>query len=566
MTSPDPNGREAPGPAGRPGSAPVLPVWNGWAPPASRPPLPKGAARMLVRHGFIRRGAPLDSGVAASEVALPGPRLTEAAAMALRAVVGPDQMHSGRGWRLAHAAGKSYLDLLRQRAGDVGAVPDAVVRPADHDEVRAVVDACVEHRVAVVPFGGGTSVVGGVAPLRGGRSAVISLDLTRLDRVHEIDHTSLTARLGAGMRGPLVEESLGREGLTLGHLPQSFEQSTVGGWVATRSAGQASSGHGRIDDLVQALTCVTPAGDLQLGRGPASAAGPGLLELLVGSEGTLGVITSATLAVRPLPEVSVYAGWSFPSFPHGLAALRALAQRLGPGLMPDVCRLSDPDETQVTLTLAGSSAATLALRGYLRARGHRAGCLAVFGWEGDRDLVALRRHRAARLFGAQRGVSLGRAPGQAWLRSRFSAPYLRDTLLDHGVLVETLETAADWIRLPGVYAAVRSALARTLASPGPAPVVQCHVSHVYRTGASLYVTVVGAQDRDDPIGQWQQAKAAATDAILASGGTLTHHHAVGVDHAPWMPREVGDTGLAVLRAAKSALDPTGVLNPGKLLP
>lgn len=534
-----------------------VPTWNGWG-HGSRPPLAPATRRELTR--VLGPGADTPP-VPMTDVRLSDSRLPSALGRRLVAALGAEQVRTGRAERVRHAAGRGYLDLLRLRAGDASSAPDAVLHPADAEQITAVLAACAEAGVAVVPFGGGTSVVGGVTGRRAGADATVALDLGRLDRLTDLDRTSQTATLQAGMRGPEVAAALGAHGFTLGHYPQSYQFATVGGWVATRSAGQASTGYGRIDELVHAVDCITPAGRLRLGRGPASAAGPRLLDLVVGSEGTLGVITSATLTVRRQPAAGRYEGWSLPNLPAGLAALRALAQRLGPGLAPDVCRLSDPEETRSTFLLSGSLASTLA-RGYLALRGHRAGCLAILGWEGEAEQVAFRHRAAARLLHAHGGVGLGAAPGRSWRRGRFDAPNLRDTLLDNGLLVETLETAADWSRLPAVYDAVRAALRERLGRV----LIMTHLSHLYRTGASLYLTVLAVRDGYDPIGQWQRAKRAATAALADHGATITHHHAVGADHREFLPAEVGDRGIELLRATKSALDPAGIMNPGVLLP
>lgn len=530
------------------------PAWNGWE-HAPHPPLSGPVRRELSRLFTLRR----TPSVGVERVRLPEPALPEPERFA--ALLGAEHVDTGRRSRIRHAAGRGYLDLVRLRAGDASGAPDAVLRPADDEQIRAVLELCAALDVAVVPFGGGTSVVGGVAGEAGPHRAVVALDLARLDRLVAVDPESQTATLQAGMRGPEVEAALARHGYTLGHFPQSFRYATVGGWLATRSAGQASTGYGRIDELVHAVRCVTPAGELRFGRGPASAAGPRLLDLVVGSEGALGVITEATVAVRPAPAVRRYEGWSLPDLDAGLAAFRALAQRLGTGLAPDVCRLSDPDETRGTFLLAGSRGTRLARR-YLSLRGHGAGCLAILGWEGEPEPVRFRHRQAARLLRAHGAVRLGRAAGESWRHGRYAAPNLRDTLLDNGLLVETLETAADWSALRPLYHAIR----RTLRERLGRALVMTHLSHLYRTGASLYVTVLAGRDTDDPVGQWTAAKRAVTAAITAHGGTLTHHHAVGTDHRDFLTDEIGERGVALLRAVKSTVDPSGIMNPGKLVP
>jgi alkyldihydroxyacetonephosphate synthase len=381
----------------------------------------------------------------------------------------------------------------------------------------------------------------------------------------EVDQVSLTATLEAGMTGPEAESALGAQGLTLGHFPQSFEYATIGGFAATRSAGQASTGYGRIDKLVLGLRVATPAGDVRVAPHPASAAGPAIRELLVGSEGVLGVITEVTLAVRPLPEVRQYEGWSFRSFADGVDAFREMEQAHAAA---DVSRLSDEAETQMSLASAGESggrAAKLARR-WLDLRGHGQGCVAILGFEGEADEVGDRANRARMLLRSAGGLRLGKRAGSAWLHQRYRAPYLRDELLDLGVMVETLETATSWSNLEHLHDAVAEALRDALTGRGTPPLVMCHVSHLYPSGASLYFTFIAAQQRGEEMAQWRAAKSAASDAIIANGGTITHHHAIGRDHAEWMRAEIGDLGVELLRAAKRTLDPRGVMNPGKLLP
>jgi alkyldihydroxyacetonephosphate synthase len=530
----------------------------GWGDPSRRRGLPPHALAWLDRE--VGRGRP-STPVPLERVAVPPSRLSQGARAALELVVGAEHVHLDHDSRVRRAAGRSYLDLLRLRSGDLPAAPDAVVLPADADQVEAVLRACAGHGVAVVPFGGGTSVVGGVSPLAGRAGAVVSLDLRRLDALQHVDRDALTAVFQPGVRGPAAEALLAPHGLTLGHFPQSYEHATLGGYAATRSAGQASTGYGRFDELVTAVEVRTPAGRLHLGRGAASAAGPDLLGLLVGSEGAFGVITEVTVQVRPLPQVRRYEGFFFRTWAEGCSALRELEQS---GTAPDVARLSDPDETRVQLALAGSGGLTGRLgRAVLAARGYRGGCLAVLGWEGTAAAVPTRRRASVAVAKRHGALPVGTSVGDRWEHGRFDGPYLRDDLLDAGVLVETLETSATWSGLQETREAVRAAL--TGALPGARPVVMCHVSHLYRHGASLYFTVLARQSEADPVGQWQRAKDAASAAIVASGATITHHHAVGTDHRAHLPAEVGDLGVAVLRAVKGVLDPAGVMNPGKLV-
>jgi alkyldihydroxyacetonephosphate synthase len=481
-------------------------------------------------------------------VTLPAVQVADVALRDLAAVVGAEHVRTDDETRRLRTRGKSTPDLLRARAGDLTDAPDAVVRPADAEQVQAVLEVAGVHRVAVVPFGGGTSVTGGLVARRKGFTGVLSLDLVRMKRLLAVDAVSMTATLEPGLRGPEAEALLAEHGLTLGHFPQSFEYATIGGFAATRSSGQSSAGYGRFDALVTGLEVATPAGRVVLGHAPASAAGPDLRQLFLGSEGALGVITSVTVRVRPLPETRVYEGWRWSSFDVGADAIRRLAQAQ---LLPTVLRLSDESETAINLAdpdAVGASAA--------------GGCLMIAGYEGTPAAVTARRTAVSAVLADLGGESVGEDPGRSWAAGRFDAPYLRDSMLDVGVLVETLETATYWSRLRPVYDAVSAALRGSL---GDTAIVLCHLSHVYETGASLYFTVAAAEG-EDPLGRWLAAKRAAMDAIVAAGATITHHHAVGTDHQPWLEAEIGPVGIAVLRAAKAAVDPEGILNPGVLVP
>jgi alkyldihydroxyacetonephosphate synthase len=465
--------------------------------------------------------------------------------------------------RLRRAAGRGYPDLVRLRSGRLERAPDAVVLPADEAEVARVLEVSSREGVAVVPFGGGTSVVGGVEPLSGRFERVISLDLRRLREV-SVDSCSMTATLGPGLRGPEAEDALRGQGLTLGHFPQSFEWATIGGFAATRSAGQASSGHGRFDELVTSVELTAPTGVLRTIETPHSAAGPALRELVVGSEGALGVITRVTARVRPAPERRRYEAWMAPDFGSGTEIVRALAQA---DALPDVVRLSDRAETRLSMGLSGASGIQRGLlSGYLRLRRRAEGCLVVCGWEGGAEAVERRRALSGRLLRSGGAAGLGAAPGRAWERGRYEGPYLRDELLDLGYMVETLETAHTWSRLAGLYEAVRRAIETALTDQGTPGVVMCHLSHAYPDGASLYFTFLARRRPGAELEQWRAVKAAACEAIVGEGGTITHHHAVGLDHLPYLRAEVTELGIEALRAVKERLDPAGVMNPGKLVP
>ncbi|NLU83338.1 FAD-binding oxidoreductase [Rhodococcus sp. HNM0569] len=525
-------------------------AWNAWGDPEAATPLGDGIRALLVSAlGVSGEPAPAPD---RDTVPLRDSTLADTDRAALADIVGAANVSTDDLQRLYRAGGKSTPDLLRRNEPGEQSAPDAVVTPGDDDEIAAVLGYCSAHGIAVVPFGGGTSVVGGLDPERDTFAAVVSLDLRRFDRLVSLDDVSGEAVLGAGVTGPAAERLLGEHGFSLGHFPQSFQFATIGGFAATRSSGQDSAGYGRFDAMVRGLRVVTPAGVLDLGRAPASAAGPDLMQLLLGSEGTLGVITQVRVRVHRVPETTRYEAWSFPDFATGAAALRAVTQT---GTGPTVIRLSDEAETGINL-------ATTDKIGGEQITG---GCLAVTTFEGTAAHADSRHAETRAVLERCGGTSLGEAPAKAWEDGRFGAPYLRDSLLAAGALCETLETATTWSNLANLKAAVTDALTTSLADTGTPALVMCHISHVYPTGASLYFTVVAGQ-RGDAIAQWRAAKATTTETIVRTGGTITHHHAVGADHRPWMRDEVGDLGVDVLRQVKRTLDPAGILNPGKLIP
>src|SRR4051794_5706753 len=532
--------------------------WWGWGDPGVEPGLDDVALGVLRERIGELEAWPLARGLEGFEVPA-----AEGLPRALVEAVGEESVFVGDEDRLRHAVGRGYLDLARLRNGALEAAPDAVLMPRSAMSLQRVLEVCATEGIAVVPFGGGTSVVGGVEPARGTHGRLISLDLGALRDV-VVDERSLTARLGAGLRGPEAETALVRFGLTLGHFPQSFEYATIGGFAATRSAGQASSGYGRFDALVSSVRLLAPAGELATLETPHTAAGPALRELVIGSEGVLGVIPDVTVRVRPAPAVKRYEAWMAESFEAGSEIVRSLAQ--GPGL-PEIIRVSDEEETEGTLALSGPRGLSGQLfDGYLGLRRRRGGALMIVGFEGDEEHVARKRALTVRALREGGAAYLGQAAGQAWEHGRYRGPYLRDTLMGRGAMVETLETSHTWSRFEELHTAVGAAIRSALAEQGTPGLVFCHLSHAYADGASLYFTFISRARRDAVLEQWRAAKQAASEAIVAHGGTITHHHAIGRDHRPYMEAEVGATGLDVLRAVKEQLDPAGIMNPGKLLP
>lgn len=472
--------------------------------------------------------------------------------------------------RLANARGQGLPDLLWLRGGGAPSLPDAVVR-AGESEIADVLAACAQANVRVIPRGGGTSVTGGVNVLADERPTVV-LDLALLAGMHALDGESGLATFGSGTLGPRVEAELGAYGFTLGHLPQSWELSSIGGWVVTRSAGQESLGFGRIDDLVAGVELVAAGLDdgkprrLSLPAQPASAAGPDLRRLVLGSEGRLGVVTRVTVRVREAPARREVVAWLLPEWDAGMTAAREIVQD---GTPLSMLRLSDEVETATALLvgLGHGGAGAAAIRRYLSWRGVAAGCLLLAGAAGS-DTERRRAFAAAaphlRRHG---GVSLGRGPGRRWLADRFRHPYLRDGLLDAGFATETLETAVPWSQVAPLRRRMIAALERSLAADGEQVVVLCHLSHPYLDGASLYFTCFFRVPPDPAaaVARWATLKRAANADLVARGATISHHHGVGSWHAPWLGHEVGDDGLRTLAAAASALDPAGILNPHVLL-
>jgi alkyldihydroxyacetonephosphate synthase len=462
--------------------------------------------------------------------------------------------------RLANARGCGLSDILRLRSGTVRTVPDGVVRPADDAELEHLLAAASEAALRLVLRGGGTSVTGGVNATKDDAPLVV-VDLTAFTGLQDLDADSGLATFGAGTLGPALEAALAKHNLTLGHFPQSWELSTLGGWIATRSAGQESLGYGRIESLVAGLDLVAPAGHLHLPSLPASAAGPDLRHLVLGSEGRLGVITRASVRVRQRPEAMrvealIVGGWE-----EGTEAARQLLQE---GVPLGMLRLSDPPETAVAMTvgLASNRFAPL-VRGWLRLRGlEQRGCLMLLGASGSVDSVHTTFERTRSILRRFPNVWLGAGPGHRWLADRFRHPYLRDGLLDHGYATDTFETAAPWSRLPQLYAAVKAAFREMPGEDEKEIPLLCHLSHPYRDGASLYFTFFFRcpQDGDAAVERWAELKRRATDAVCVAGGTLSHHHGVGSWHAPWYPREAGKTGAGLLYRAAQGLDPQSVLN------
>jgi alkyldihydroxyacetonephosphate synthase len=498
------------------------------------------ADHLGIAVGEIEDPVPLEA------VELAPPRIAPPAA--LRAICASDD-HA----RASHALGKSYSDVVRGFRGRFEHPPDFVARPRQESEIERLLEWCAGERVAAIPFGGGTSVVGGVTPLvEGSYEGVISIDLAALDRVLEVDPVSRSACIQAGATGPALERQLAEQGLTLRHFPQSFEFSTLGGWIATRAAGHFATVWTHVEDFLESVRAITPAGTWASRRLPGSGAGVSPDRMLAGSEGTLGIITEAWVRVQPRPEHRGSAGVRFPSFLAGAECVRAIAQS---ALHPANCRLLDPGEARLTSAGDGSRA------------------VLVLGFESTDHPVDAAMRRALELCAEHGGeVTRRERPGAgggavgSWRAAFLAAPYLRDTLVAMGVLSETFETAITWERFPRFHArvsdAATAAVREACGEPGH---VFCRFTHVYADGPAPYFTVLAPARRGEETDQWRAIKRAVSDVIESEGGTITHHHAVGRDHRPWYDLQRPEPFAAALRGAKQAVDPAAIMNPGVLL-
>jgi alkyldihydroxyacetonephosphate synthase len=484
--------------------------------------------------------------------------------------VGAEHVSTDDRDRVLHGRGKSLTDLIRQRRGELGRLPDVVVRPSTEDEVAAVVRAALEEDAVVIPFGGGSSISGSLEPERGETRPVISIDLGRMNRVLSVDATSQLARVQAGVFGPDLERQLGAQGWTCGHFPDSFTHSTLGGWIATRSSGMQSDRYGDIAELTRGLRVVTPSGILVVRPVPSTSTGPSVREMVLGSEGRLGVITEATIHVRRVPPERKLLGYLFPNWTSGLAAMRDIAASEA---SPSVTRVSDAPETAFSFATRTAPSPfdrvkSKALRAFLRRKAWdlEAMCLSFIGYEGSARHVAAQRKLTERIIKRHGGICIGRSPGELYDQKKFDTPYIRDFLLDRGAPADVSETSAPWSALLTVYdnvmAAGRGALHR-LGVPG---YLMCHLSHSYHSGACLYFTfALNPPAGRDALEVYGVVKRAIQQAFVDSGATLSHHHAVGTEHAQWLEEDISTPGVAMLRALFEGTDPSANLNPGKIV-
>ncbi|WP_411701091.1 FAD-binding oxidoreductase [Conyzicola sp.] len=522
---------------------------------------------------FVKKAVGLEldgsagSSVAFSDLTLPSSTIDAALLAELGAIVGADNAIVDDELRLVHTYGKSIRDLLRIRASDLPRMPDVVVYPADEAEVAAVVSAAVTANAVIIPFGGGSNISGSLEPHPGEARVVISLDLGRLNKVVSIDEGSGIARIQAGAQGPFIEEQLNARGWTMGHFPDSFTHSTLGGWVATRSSGMQSDKYGDIADIARGLRMVRPAGIVDIRPVPSASTGPSVREMILGSEGRLGVITEVTVQVHRTPEVREINGYLFPNWEAGIAAMHEISES---DARPTVTRVSDARESGFSFATGKAKTGfdpQKLLMAYLKRRGwNLEGInLSFIGFEGSKSHVAYEKKIVARIVKKHGGLGVGKGPGVLYDQKKFDTPYLRDFLLDRGAAADVSETAAPWSRLNEIHDAVYAAANEAYERIGTPGWIMSHLSHSYHSGACLYFTFAFVHGGDTAIAQYDVVKRAIQQAFVDHGGTISHHHGVGREHAPWLEQDISTEGVALMSGLFASADPKKNFNPDKVI-
>jgi len=528
--------------------------WNGWGDTSIQMELPRNGLALLkqrIGEGTACPDYPLDNFFER----MPATRLP------MHPLVTADPKQ-----RLDCAHGQSLPDWIRLRGGTLAHFPDSVARPQAEQDIQALLAYAADHNAVIIPYGGGTSVAGHLEICETERP-VLSIAMNGLNRLIGIDANNLLATFEAGIAGPELEKHLNSNGFTLGHFPQSFEYSTLGGWVATRSSGQQSRHYGRIEQLFAGGEIATFNGQLKLPPFPASAAGPDIRQLVLGSEGRMGILTRVIVRISPLPDVDDIYGVFFPSWGQACQAVKTLAQSTIPLSM---VRLSNPMETRVNLAMAGHEQQINWLQRFLKLRGidPNTACMGLIGYIGSRRQARVAKSEAGSVIRRFKGMAVGKRFGTVWKKNRFRSAYLRNTLWDLGYAVDTLETAVNWGQVTDTMTRIENGLAQVLEPANERTLTFSHLSHVYATGSSIYTTFVFrlAETAEKTLERWRKLKQAASRAIVEAGGTISHHHGIGTDHKPYLGAEKGAIGINTLQQAFSYLDPKRQMNPGKLLP
>lgn len=543
--------------------------WFGWGDPGkefdidSKPALMPFIQSVLDLPSAVKLTPP----VTMEETMLPEPLLKRDFIQALPEGV---ELYSDKKQRVLHAYGKSFRDLWRMRNGILPTVPDGVCYPRSEEEVIGILAAAAKHNVIIIPFGGGSNIAGCLEPRATRNRMVISLDMQRMNKIVSVDKQSMVAVIEPGIFGPQLEEQLNQTGVTLGHFPDSFEYSTLGGWVATRSAGMQSDKYGKIEDMIISLRLVTPEGVMTLRGVPKSSNGIDVKHLCIGSEGILGVITQVTVQVHPIPEQKVFYGYLFADFAEGVAAMQ---QAMREHCAPSMSRLNDIDKSALSFAYKSregwlSSSVAMVFKWYLkyiRRMDLSRVCLMLVAFEGDKQQVWRQQKALSRVYARFGGIALGTGPGKAFEKGKYDFPYLRDFVMDRGVVADVSETSTLWSNVMPLYQKTHQAIQAALKPEEAKMWCGCHVSHSYHTGASLYFTFAFRAPAQKTLEYYDRVKRAAENAFMHNGATLSHHHAVGYEHMPWLEEDISATGIQVIKGIKRTLDPTDIMNPGKLV-
>lgn len=505
------------------------------------------------------------------DIELPQQTLNEKFISAIKAVIDEERFKFDKKERLVHSYGKSFRDLWRIRHGIVNASPDCVIYPLSEDEIAKIIGTAIENNVVVIPFGAGSNIAGCLEANNSNGRMIVSLDMKLMDRVISVDKFSNTARIQAGALGPQMEEQLKSYGVTLGHFPDSFEYSTLGGWIATRSAGMQSDKYGKIEDMVLSLRMVTPKGTIITRTVPKSSNGIDVNHFCIGSEGTLGVITEAVMRVHKLPEYREPYGYLFPDFESGVNAIYECVEKY---TAPVVTRLNDPGKTALSLAYRTKSSPIKSLLGnivkwYLRKFkkfDFNKSCLLLTVFEGDKEIFGKMKKNVTRIYKKHGAFNLGTEPGRVFEKGKYDFPYLRDYVMDRNIMADVSETSTVWSNLLPLYYSTFESIDKAMKKTVKTGFLGCHISHTYHTGASLYFTFGCLQIPGYELEQYLYIKKAAEDAFIKGGATLSHHHAVGFEHMPWIKDDISETGIEAVKGLKSALDPHNVMNPEKIVP
>lgn len=526
--------------------------WNGWGDEAKSMYLPENAQTYLLQK--LKQAKPLEDATLKQTCSrVPVTRIPE-----------HHLIDTSEENRVRHAFGQSLPDWLTMRSGQIEVFPDGVAFPENQQQIRELLNFAQQQDIELIPYGGGTSVVGHITP-RASKRAILTVDLSKINQLEHLNESSQVATIGAGASGPQVESQLRDKGYTLGHFPQSFELSTIGGWVASRSSGQQSLRYGRIEQLFAGGSMETFEGTLEIPTFPASSAGPDLREMVLGSEGRFGIISQVKVRVSRLPEKEDFYVCFFPNWNNATAFCREIAQQ---NVRLSMLRVSNALETETQLKIAGKEQLIKKLETYLKIRGcHQGKCMLTYGITGTVAQCKAIKRQCKKLQKKFKGIGTGASLGKKWAENRFKLPYLREALWLKGYAVDTLETAIDWQHVDQMMSQVESALTHALDSEGESIHVFTHLSHVYGQGCSLYTSYLFrcADTYEKTYKRWQMLKKAACDAIVANHGTISHQHGVGKDHAPFLKIEKGTIGMSVIKHLCQKFDPDGRLNPGTLI-